>query len=640
MRSADEPNLSTGNKSNEGGDNNGIIDIPPDAQLNKPDATATTDSERQLLGTTATPPTATTPPPMEPNLANVHVQLSPSSRNSNDSDDFYCVPDYQPPFTIYDRFTPTNEWNKDVEVSSLNIFTVDGKRRKREVKDNFEWLLPPQSRPAEISQALEAYSSNYLFQNGFHIADKLTSSSSYVIPQSVYSQHLYCHNHQIVANHPFCNVAQSLNWLVKPVANLLDRMHSSAQRPNTRSSYHDACLGQDLFLYSTYTAASDFVCSSDDVELVDIVEMDDILKKNPDIRNGPLKLFFDEPTFECSNSLIASLPFAFVKGLRLGKEVHFPKDWKLAVKNDAQQAGSKNIISMQLWRHRKIFCDNNKTSVDRIYRVEYNDSTIGKKSTKVAFVKEKVATFYIKSEPWILEDVHSLSCVRDYRMIVFGEGAKSSRAPTVNTGNDPIANFWHSTENHSKMCTEGAVANMLYHMNLKDDAIKFRHMAILPPCQLLEEMGVAKFPKRIWDTKRQCLDPIEKCMWIHEKKFNCRRFGYLNTVRCNTPAKLVEYLHQIQLPVILSVVGKNSLFNHVVVVWRDYVIDFEEQAKYLLSISNVANICGPKNQFLKVSRGHVMLPSRNMKSAVGDHSDWGEKHLKENLGRLFTKNVG
>jgi len=94
------------------------------------------------------------------------------------------------------------------------------------------------------------------------------------------------------------------------------------------------------------------------------------------------------------------------------------------------------------------------------------------------------------------------------------------------------------------------------------------------------------------------------------------------------------------LPVILSVVGKNSLFNHVVVVWRDYVIDFEEQAKYLLSISNVANICGPKNQFLKVSRGHVMLPSRNMKSAVGDHSDWGEKHLKENLGRLFTKNVG
>jgi hypothetical protein len=27
-------------------------------------------------------------------------------------------------------------------------------------------------------------------------------------------------------------------------------------------------------------------------------------------------------------------------------------------------------------------------------------------------------------------------------------------------------------------------------------------------------------------------------------------------------------------------------------------------------------------------------------TAVGDHSDWGEKHLKEHLGHLFTKNVG
>jgi hypothetical protein len=76
---------------------------------------------------------------MEADVANVHVPLSPSSRESDstaDSNDFYCVPNY--------------------ELSPHSIFTVDGKRRKREVKDNFEWLLHP-SHPAEVSKALEAY---------------------------------------------------------------------------------------------------------------------------------------------------------------------------------------------------------------------------------------------------------------------------------------------------------------------------------------------------------------------------------------------------------------------------------------------------------------------------------------------------
>jgi hypothetical protein len=106
--------------------------------------------------------------------------------------------------------------------------------------------------------------------------DKLISLSTFVIPQSVYDRHRYCQNHPIAMNHPLCNVEQSVKWLVKPVAILLDHMHSSTQQPNTRSSYQDALfLGQDLFLYSMYsTTVSDFVCSSDDVELVNFVETD------------------------------------------------------------------------------------------------------------------------------------------------------------------------------------------------------------------------------------------------------------------------------------------------------------------------------------------------------------------------------
>ena len=104
--------------------------------------------------------------------------------------------------------------------------------------------------------------------------------------------------------------------------------------------------------------------------------------------------------------------------------------------------------------------------------------------------------------------------------------------------------------------------------------------------------------------------------------------------------RLVANLQQIQLPIILSVVGKNSMFNHVVAVWRGYVIDFEERAKYLLTIPSVENICGPKNRFVKVSRGYVILPSKRMKLAVGDVCDWGEEHVKIYLSHLISKSVG
>jgi len=72
MRSTDEPNLTTGNQSNEVqvvGGNDGIIDVPPDAHdeqlkmtdetiqasLNQPYATADAESEHQLQGTATTP---------------------------------------------------------------------------------------------------------------------------------------------------------------------------------------------------------------------------------------------------------------------------------------------------------------------------------------------------------------------------------------------------------------------------------------------------------------------------------------------------------------------------------------------------------------------------------------------------------
>lgn len=186
---------------------------------------------------------------------------------------------------VTDPTEDAEQWNADSDTSSPTIFPTNGERRKRQVKDDFDWLRP-KSNPANVAKSSEVYASNYHFHDGFITANKLVSTSIFAIPKSVNDCCFVYTHHSIVMDHPLCNVEQDVQWLVKPVGNLLNRMHASALRPNTRSSFQDACLGQDLFLYSAYVSASDFVCTTDDVELVDLVDMTDSSKKIDIVRTS------------------------------------------------------------------------------------------------------------------------------------------------------------------------------------------------------------------------------------------------------------------------------------------------------------------------------------------------------------------
>ena len=366
--------------------------------------------------------------------------------------------------------------------------------------------------------------------------------------------------------------------------------------------------------------------------------VNDMIKKNPSLLTGPYKSFFEKPTFECSNSLVTSLPFGFVEKLRVGKDTPLPKTWRNTVKNDAIQSESNNIKSIQLWRHRMITKDS-KIKIERTYLVEY-DTNVGQKSIKTAYVKDEVATYFLQKEPWILDNVKSLCAVRSYMKLIFGEGAKSSK-DELQFGHESDGmkkNFWYSENNSEKLCAEGSVANLLFHMNLQNDAVEFRQISSITTINELKvAMGVDAIPKRMLNNRHH-IDPIEKCIWILEKRFNCRRYGWmLNTSHFRTANQVVNYLSPIMVPVILSVSGKNSLFNHVVVVWRNKIIDFESQYTYQLTVANVDRICGPKNSFSKINRGYMILPSRQMKISMCDLSDWGESIMRGTMAHLFSK---
>ena len=201
-----------------------------------------------------------------------------------------------------------------------------------------------------------------------------------------------------------------------------------------------------------------------------------------------------------------------------------------------------NIKSIQLWRHMKVLGGCHQIDVIHIYHVEYDASLGIKKSNKIAF-SEKVATFHLKPEPWILDTVRQLCSVRNYHKVVFGEGAKSSHQdiPASLSGSDIMkGNLWYCEKNYSKLCAEGAVANMLFHMNLREDAMEFCRLATITSIdELLAAMNASSIPKKVIDI-RHIIDPIEKCIWILEKKFNCRRLGRLNCQQFTSSEQIVD----------------------------------------------------------------------------------------------------
>jgi hypothetical protein len=104
------------------------------------------------------------------------------------------------------------------------------------VKDNFDWLLP-RTKSADIEEAVNAYESSYHFLGGFSSSDRMVSKKISATPQSVDNRCVFYEVHQCVLNHPLCNIEQKVEWLIKPVGNLINRIHSATKRPPPEDQY-------------------------------------------------------------------------------------------------------------------------------------------------------------------------------------------------------------------------------------------------------------------------------------------------------------------------------------------------------------------------------------------------------------------
>jgi hypothetical protein len=76
---------------------------------------------------------------------------------------------------------------------------------------------------------------------------------------------------------------------------------------------------------------------------------------------------------------------------------------------------------------------------------------------------------------------------------------------------------------------------------------------------------------------------------------------------------------------LVSVESKLATYHHVVVVWREMVIDYESMYMYPLSEDSLRQICDVNTTFQQNSCGYGILPSTISKVLEANQNiqDWG-----------------
>jgi hypothetical protein len=77
---------------------------------------------------------------------------------------------------------------------------------------------------------------------------------------------------------------------------------------------------------------------------------------------------------------------------------------------------------------------------------------------------------------------------------------------------------------------------------------------------------------------------------------------------------------------LISVESKLAMYHHVVVVWREMVIDYESMYTYLLTKDKLRQICSVNTTFQQISCGYGILPSTICKALQANQNihNWGK----------------
>jgi hypothetical protein len=86
-------------------------------------------------------------------------------------------------------------------------------------------------------------------------------------------------------------------------------------------------------------------------------------------------------------------------------------------------------------------------------------------------------------------------------------------------------------------------------------------------------------------------------------------------------------LLEMKFPMLISVESKLATYYHVVVVWKEMVIDYESMFTYPLMEDSLRQICGVNATFIRISSGYGIFPLKQISKLSENRNiiDWGSR---------------
>jgi hypothetical protein len=210
-----------------------------------------------------------------------------------------------------------------------------------------------------------------------------------------------------------------------------------------------------------------------------------------------------------------------------------------------------------------------------------------------------------------------------------------------------MENRFYSEDNLSKLCAEGAVRNLMNMLHCSIAELdSFWEMATMSVQEtqfaLKDLLDNKKVPNGVIKGNLE-VDSIEKCLWILRKKFHFATTSKLKLSCFQCVKQSLKALLEIKFPVIISVQAQRATYNHVVVIWRKMVIDYESKYIYPLTEDSLRQVCGFTTTFQCITCGYGIFPSRHIyQSPENVHiKDWGTSEYYEpggSIRKYFKKN--
>ncbi len=189
----------------------------------------------------------------------------------------------------------------------------------------------------------------------------------------------------------------------------------------------------------------------------------------------------------------------------------------------------------------------------------------------------------------------------------------------------PNENMFFSDENSSKLCTKGAIQNLLNMLHFLPEDMNFLgELATSDLFTLMKSLRESFVPKAVL-TPSLGTNSIQKCLWILRKKFKFQTTKKINYKNFQCLKQSLKTLLEIKFPMLISVESKFATYHHVVVVWREMVIDYESMYTYPLTEDTLRQICGVNTTFQRIGCGYGILPSTICKTFEANQNiqDWG-----------------